>query len=60
MFVAFRDYVLVLEAPTPQFAADSVLEAVKRTVPGKPVRYVAFSHHHDDHGAGCGHTSHRA
>ena len=52
MFVAFRDYVLVVEAPTPQFAADSVLEAVKRTVPGKPVRYVAFSHHHDDHGGG--------
>jgi glyoxylase-like metal-dependent hydrolase (beta-lactamase superfamily II) len=52
MFVAFRDYVLVLEAPTPQVAADSVLEAVKRTVPGKPVRYVAFSHHHDDHGGG--------
>jgi len=52
MFIAFRDYVMVLEAPTPQFAADSVLEAVKRTVPGKPVRYVAFSHHHDDHGGG--------
>jgi glyoxylase-like metal-dependent hydrolase (beta-lactamase superfamily II) len=52
MFVAFRDYVLVLEAPTPQSAADSVLDAVRRTVPGKPVRYVAFSHHHDDHGGG--------
>ncbi|HUQ84375.1 MAG TPA: MBL fold metallo-hydrolase [Gemmatimonadaceae bacterium] len=52
MFVAFRDYVMVLEAPTPQSAADSVLEIVRRTVPGKPVRYVAFSHHHDDHGGG--------
>jgi glyoxylase-like metal-dependent hydrolase (beta-lactamase superfamily II) len=29
-----------------------VLEAVKRIAPGKPVRYVAFSHHHDDHGGG--------
>ena len=52
MFVAFRDYVMVFEAPTPQAAADSVLDAVRRTVPGKPVRYVAFSHHHDDHGGG--------
>jgi glyoxylase-like metal-dependent hydrolase (beta-lactamase superfamily II) len=52
MFVAFRDYVMVIEAPTPQVAADSVLEAIKRTVPGKPVRYVSFSHHHDDHGGG--------
>ena len=29
-----------------------MLDAVRRTVPGKPVRYVAFSHHHDDHGGG--------
>jgi glyoxylase-like metal-dependent hydrolase (beta-lactamase superfamily II) len=52
MFVAFRDYVMVVEAPTPQSAADSVLAIVRRTVPGKRVRYVAFSHHHDDHGGG--------
>lgn len=52
MFVAFRDYVMIFEAPTPQFAADSVLAIVRRTVPGKPARYVAFSHHHDDHGGG--------
>ena len=52
MFVAFRDYVLVLEAPTPQSVATAVLDAVRRTVPGKPVRYVAFSHHHDDHAGG--------
>lgn len=52
MFVAFRDHVLVLEAPTPQNAATAVLDAVRRTVPEKPVRYVAFTHHHDDHGGG--------
>ena len=52
LFVAFRDYVLVFEAPTPQAAATAVLDAVRQTVPGKPVRYVTFSHHHDDHGGG--------
>lgn len=52
MFVAFRDHVLVFEAPTPQAAATAVMDAVRRTVPGKPVRYVAFSHPHDDHGGG--------
>ena len=52
MFVAFRDHVLVFEAPTPQAAATAVMDAVRRTVPGKPVRYVTFSHHHDDHGGG--------
>ena len=52
MFVAFRDHVLVFEAPTPQTAATAVMDAVRRTVPGKPIRYVTFSHHHDDHGGG--------
>jgi glyoxylase-like metal-dependent hydrolase (beta-lactamase superfamily II) len=52
MFVAFRDHVLVLEAPTPQNAATAVMDAVRRTVPGKPIRYVAMTHHHDDHGGG--------
>ena len=52
MFVAFRDYVLVFEAPTPQSAATAVMDAVRRTVPGKPIRYVTFSHHHDDHAGG--------
>jgi glyoxylase-like metal-dependent hydrolase (beta-lactamase superfamily II) len=52
LFVAFRDHVLVFEAPAPQSAATAVLDAVRRTVPNKPVRYVTFSHHHDDHGGG--------
>jgi glyoxylase-like metal-dependent hydrolase (beta-lactamase superfamily II) len=52
MFVAFRDYVLVLEAPTPQSAATAVMDAVKKTVPGRPIRYVVFSHAHDDHAGG--------
>jgi glyoxylase-like metal-dependent hydrolase (beta-lactamase superfamily II) len=52
MFVAFRDHVLVFEAPTPQNAATAVMDAIRRTVPGKPVRFVTFSHHHDDHGGG--------
>jgi glyoxylase-like metal-dependent hydrolase (beta-lactamase superfamily II) len=52
MFVTFRDHVLVFEAPTPQAAGSAVIEAVRRTVPDKPIRYVTFSHHHDDHGGG--------
>ena len=52
MFVAFRDFVLVFETPTPQNAGTAVIDAVSRTVPGKPIRYAVFSHHHDDHGGG--------
>ena len=52
MFVAFKDHVLVVEAPTPQGAGQAAMEAIRRTVPGKPIRYVAITHHHDDHGGG--------
>ncbi|MEX2284814.1 MAG: MBL fold metallo-hydrolase [Gemmatimonadota bacterium] len=52
LFVAFNDHVLVFETPTPQSSAIAVMEAVHRTVPGKPIRYVTFSHHHDDHAGG--------
>jgi glyoxylase-like metal-dependent hydrolase (beta-lactamase superfamily II) len=52
MFVAFKDYVLVVEAPTPQGAGQAAMDAIRRTVPGKPIRYVAITHHHDDHGGG--------
>jgi glyoxylase-like metal-dependent hydrolase (beta-lactamase superfamily II) len=52
LFVGFSDHVLVFEAPLPQSSAFAVMDAVKKTVPGKPIRYVAFSHHHDDHAGG--------
>lgn len=52
LFAVFKDYVVVFEAPTPQNAATAAMEAIRRTAPGKPVRYVTFSHHHDDHGGG--------
>ena len=52
MFVEFADHVLVFETPLPQSAAATVMDAVRRTVPGKPIRYVTFSHHHDDHAGG--------
>jgi glyoxylase-like metal-dependent hydrolase (beta-lactamase superfamily II) len=52
LFVAFSDHVLVFEAPLPQSSAFAVMDAVRKTVPGKPIRYVTFSHHHDDHGGG--------
>ena len=52
MFVEFADHVVVFETPLPQTTANTVMEIVRRTVPGKPIRYVTFSHHHDDHAGG--------
>ncbi|HUK88343.1 MAG TPA: MBL fold metallo-hydrolase, partial [Terriglobales bacterium] len=67
MFVEFKDFVLVFDAPasviglesvpaSDQSTSEAVSEAfrqlVARTCPGKPVRYVVISHHHGDHVGG--------
>ena len=49
MAVAFRDYVVALEAPGSSEGADKVIAKIKEAFPGKPIRYVALTHHHSDH-----------
>lgn len=52
MFVEFEDHVMVLEAPTDANVSRAVIKLIRQTVPGKPIRYVAFSHFHFDHTGG--------
>lgn len=52
MFVAFDEYVLVVEAPLGEAASRTAIEKIRQTVPNKPSRYVAVTHHHDDHAGG--------
>lgn len=55
LFVAFNDYILVVEAPEQiLYAANSVqaLSKIKETVPGKPIKYLVLTHHHSDHAGG--------
>jgi glyoxylase-like metal-dependent hydrolase (beta-lactamase superfamily II) len=47
--VGFRDHVVVVDAPP---NAATVLERLATLAPGKPVRYVVPTHHHDDHAGG--------
>jgi glyoxylase-like metal-dependent hydrolase (beta-lactamase superfamily II) len=49
MAVEFKDYIAVVEAPGSSDGADQVIERIKQTIPGKPIRYVAMTHHHGDH-----------
>jgi glyoxylase-like metal-dependent hydrolase (beta-lactamase superfamily II) len=49
MAVEFQDYVLAVEAPGTSEGADNVIKRIKETIPGKPIRYVAVTHHHGDH-----------
>jgi glyoxylase-like metal-dependent hydrolase (beta-lactamase superfamily II) len=52
MFVEFEDYVTVLETPTDANVSRAVMKLVRQTAPGKPIRYVSFSHFHFDHTGG--------
>lgn len=47
--IAFEDYVLAVEAPGSSEGADEVIKMIKEAIPGKPIRYVAMTHHHGDH-----------
>ena len=47
--VAFEQYVVAVEAPGTSDGADSVIKRIKELMPGKPIRYVAATHHHGDH-----------
>jgi glyoxylase-like metal-dependent hydrolase (beta-lactamase superfamily II) len=48
--VAFRDYVVVVEAPAG--ATKAIIDRVAKLAPGKSIRYVVPTHHHDDHSGG--------
>jgi glyoxylase-like metal-dependent hydrolase (beta-lactamase superfamily II) len=48
--VAFNDHVFVMEAPGGGSA--EIIARVKEVAGGKPIRFVAPTHHHDDHAGG--------
>lgn len=50
--VEFRDHTVVVEGPQNDGRAIAVIEAVKKTIPNKPIRYVVNTHHHFDHSGG--------
>jgi glyoxylase-like metal-dependent hydrolase (beta-lactamase superfamily II) len=50
--VAFNDHVLVVEAYGNDGASRRTIARVKEAIPGKPIRYLVPTHHHDDHTGG--------
>ena len=50
--IEMKDYVVLVESPLYDQRALPVFEAVKKLVPGKPIRYVVNSHTHFDHAGG--------
>jgi glyoxylase-like metal-dependent hydrolase (beta-lactamase superfamily II) len=50
--VEFTDHLVMLEGPTSEARSVAVNEAVRKTVPTKPIRYVVNTHPHYDHAGG--------
>lgn len=52
LFVEFGDHIFVMEAPGGDNVSRQAIAAIKQTIPNKPIKYVAVTHHHDDHAGG--------
>lgn len=52
LFVDFSDYIFVMETPGNDRISLQAIEQIKKTIPNKPIKYVAVTHHHDDHAGG--------
>jgi glyoxylase-like metal-dependent hydrolase (beta-lactamase superfamily II) len=50
--VEFRDHLIVVDAPENESRSVAVIEAIKKSIPAKPIRYVINTHSHFDHSGG--------
>jgi glyoxylase-like metal-dependent hydrolase (beta-lactamase superfamily II) len=50
--VEFRDHIVIVDAPEGEARSLAVIEAVKKAIPAKPIRYVVNTHSHFDHASG--------
>jgi glyoxylase-like metal-dependent hydrolase (beta-lactamase superfamily II) len=50
--VEFNNYVALVECPLGDDRSLAVVDAVKKAVPNKPIKYVIATHHHFDHTGG--------
>lgn len=53
MIVEFKDFLAVVECPGDFAMSQGTIDAARKAIPGKPVKYVIPSHTHGDHGGGA-------
>jgi glyoxylase-like metal-dependent hydrolase (beta-lactamase superfamily II) len=50
--IEFKDHIVVVEAPDSEELSVPAIDAIKKLIPGKPIRYVVNTHSHVDHSGG--------
>jgi glyoxylase-like metal-dependent hydrolase (beta-lactamase superfamily II) len=52
LIVAMKDYLVVFDAPINEWQSLFTISAAKAKYPGKPIKYLVLTHHHNDHTGG--------
>jgi len=50
--IEMKDHLIVVEAPETEARSIAVIDALKRAIPNKPIKYLINTHHHFDHSGG--------
>jgi glyoxylase-like metal-dependent hydrolase (beta-lactamase superfamily II) len=53
LIVARKDHLVVFDAPINEWQSRWTIDAAKAKYPGKPVKYLVLTHHHNDHTSGA-------
>lgn len=52
LVVGMKDHVFVMEAPNGDNTSRQAIAEIKKLFPGKAIKFLAVTHHHDDHAGG--------
>ena len=52
LIIAFKDHLVIFDAPYGELQSRWTIDAAKAKYPGKPIRYLILTHHHMDHTGG--------
>lgn len=53
LIVALKDQLVVFDAPINEWQSRWTIDAAKARYPGRPVKYLVLTHHHNDHTGGA-------